>query len=303
MPVIECVPNVSEGRSPRDVDAMADAVAAVHGVHLLDRSSDPSHNRSVLTLAGDSAGLLRAVTALFERAIAAIDLRVQRGVHPRIGAVDVVPFVPIAGVSMPECVALARTVAETIASRFSIPVYLYGEASATAARARLENIRRGGFEGLAARMAEPGWAPDFGPASPHPSAGASAVGARRILIAFNINLDTTQVDVARQIARRIRESSGGLAHVKALGLALSGEGRAQVSMNLTNYEATPIERVFDAVAAYARESGVKIIESELVGLIPAAAMAHTTAAHLMLRDFSEERILENRLDAAGLASR
>ena len=257
MPVIECVPNVSEGRSPRDVDAMADAVAAVRGVHLLDRSSDPSHNRSVLTLAGDSAGLLRAgVTALFERAIAAIDLRVQRGVHPRIGAVDVVPFVPIAGVSMPECVALARTVAETIASRFSIPVYLYGEASATAARARLENIRRGGFEGLAARMAEPGWAPDFGPASPHPSAGASAVGARRILIAFNINLDTDTGGRRRDRSRgAFAKAVEALPHVKALGLALSGEGRAQVSMNLTNYEATPIERVFDAVAAYAARVG------------------------------------------------
>jgi glutamate formiminotransferase / 5-formyltetrahydrofolate cyclo-ligase len=300
MPVIECVPNVSEGRDSNRIAAMADAVSATPGVRLLDRSFDEAHNRAVLTFAGDQAGLLAAVTSLFEAAVASIDLRTHQGVHPRIGAVDVVPFVPVHDATMAECVALARTAGAEIARRFAVPVFLYEEAASHPARRRLSDIRRGGAEGLGARMAEPGWAPDFGPATPHPSAGATAIGARRFLIAFNVNLATDRVEAARNIARRVRESSGGLPHVRALGLSLEPRGITQVSMNLTNFEATPIERAFDAVAALAAELDVEILESELVGLIPRAALAGTTPKHLRLKAFTEDRILENRLRAAGL---
>ena len=222
--VIECVPNVSEGRRPEIVAAMADTIRAIEGVRLLDYSSDASHNRSVLTLAGDAAGVERAVLALVERAVADIDLRTHRGEHPRMGAVDVVPFVPIEGVTMADCVALARKVGAEIARRFTVPVYLYEEASNNPARKNLEDIRRGEFEGLAAKMASEGWAPDFGPASPHPSAGATVVGARMPLIAYNINLATNRLDVAKKIAAGIRHSSGGYRYVKAMGIMLEDRG-------------------------------------------------------------------------------
>src|SRR6185295_10967847 len=185
--VIECVPNVSEGRRPEIVAAIADAIRAVPGVRLLDHSSDASHNRSVFTLVGDATGVERAVLALFERAVADVDLRVHKGEHPRLGAVDVVPFIPIEGVTMTECVALAKKVGAEVASRFGVPVYLYEDASTNPMRKNLEDIRRGEFEGLAAKMAQPGWTPDFGPAQPHPTGGATIVGARMPLIAYNVN--------------------------------------------------------------------------------------------------------------------
>src|SRR5687768_17547002 len=247
MAIIECVPNVSEGRRTAVVEAMADAIRRVSGARLLDHSSDPSHNRSVFTLAGDAPGVEAAVLALVERAVADIDLRTHRGEHPRMGAVDVVPFVPIEGVTMAECVALARKVGAEIARRFSVPVFLYEEAAANPARKNLEDIRRGEFEGLAAKMSTTLWAPDFGPAAPHPSAGASVIGARMPLIAYNINLNTDRLDVARKIAAAIRHSSGGFRFVKAAGFALQDRGIVQVSMNLTNYEKTPIFRVFETV--------------------------------------------------------
>src|ERR1700755_185568 len=235
MALIECIPNVSEGRRPEVIEAIADAIRAVPGVRLLDHSSDISHNRSVFTLAGDEAGVEAAVMAIFERAVAEIDLRSHRGEHPRLGAVDVVPFVPIEGVTMADCVALAKKVGAEVASRFQIPVYLYEEASTNPARKNLEDIRRGEFEGLAPKMAPPGWAPDFGPAAPHPSAGAAVIGARMPLIAYNINLATDRLDVAKKIAAAIRHSSGGFRFVKAMGIALEERGIVQVSMNLTNF--------------------------------------------------------------------
>src|SRR6185295_15548473 len=202
--VIECVPNVSEGRRPEIIAAMAEAIRAVDGVRLLDHSSDPSHHRSVFTLAGDAGGVERAVLALFERAVARIDLRTHSGEHPRLGAVDVVPFVPIVGVVMADCVALAKRVGAEVAARFQLPVYLYEEASTNPARKNLEDIRRGEFEGLAAKMATAGWTPDFGPAAPHVTAGAAVIGARMALVAYNINLATDRLDVAKKIAAAIR---------------------------------------------------------------------------------------------------
>ena len=210
MPIIECIPNVSEGRRPEVVESIAEAIRAVDGARLLDYSSDASHNRSVFTLAGDAAAVKAAVLAMYSRAIEAIDLREHSGEHPRLGAVDVVPFVPIEGVTMAACVALAKDVAAEVASRFGVPVYLYEEASSNPARKNLEDIRRGEFEGLAAKMATPGWAPDYGPSTPHASAGASVIGARMPLIAYNINLATDRLDVARKVANAVRHSSGGL---------------------------------------------------------------------------------------------
>ena len=295
MAIIECIPNVSEGRRAEVVERFAAAIRAVPGVRLLDYSADPSHNRSVFTLAGDAAGTKAAVLALFEHALAAIDLRTHRGEHPRLGAVDVVPFVPIEGVTMQECVALAKEVGAEVAARFNVPVFLYEEASNNPLRKNLEDIRRGEFEGLAARMTTSGWAPDFGPPAPHPTAGASVIGARMPLIAYNINLNTDRIDVAKKIAAAIRHSSGGLRYVKAAGFMLEDRRVAQVSMNLTNYQKTPIFRVFEMVKREAERYGVSILESEIVGLVPSAALASAAEFYLQLERFGPDQILENKL--------
>ena len=295
MAIIECVPNVSEGRRAEVIEAIAAAVRGVPGVRLLDQSSDASHNRSVFTLAGAAEPLKSAVLALYETAIGAIDLRAHKGEHPRLGAVDVVPFVPVEGVSMDECVALAKDLAQEVSSRFGLPVYLYEEASTNPLRKNLEDIRRGEFEGLAAKMASQGWAPDFGPSVPHPTAGASVIGARMPLIAYNINLNTDRLDVARKIAAGIRHSSGGFRYVKAAGFKLEDRGIVQVSMNLTNYQKTPIFRVFEAVKREAARYGVAILESEIVGLVPSAALVSAAEYYLQLERFGEEQILEHQL--------
>ena len=295
MAIIESIPNVSEGRRPDVVERFADAVRNTPGVRLLDYSSDASHNRSVFTLVGDADSLKRATLALFEQAVAAIDLRRHSGEHPRLGAVDVVPFVPIEGATMDDCVRLAKDVGAVVADRFSVPVFLYEEASADPLRKNLEDIRRGEFEGLAARMRTPGWAPDFGPAAPHPSAGASVIGARMPLIAYNINLNTDRLDVAKKIAAAIRHSSGGLRYVKAMGVKLDDRNLAQVSMNLTNYQKTPIFRVFELVKREAGRYGVTVLESEIVGLVPSAALVSSAEFYLQLERFGGEQILENKL--------
>lgn len=295
MAVIECVPNISEGRRLDVVAALADSLRAVPGLRVLGVQSDAAHNRSVFTLAGDADALAVGVPKLFEGAVAAIDLRTHKGEHPRMGAVDVVPFIPIDGVTMDACVALAKAVAADVASRWSVPMYLYEEASTNPARKNLEDIRRGEFEGLAAKMAQPAWAPDYGPAVPHPSAGATAIGARMPLIAYNINLATNRLDVAKKIASAIRMSSGGLRFVKAMAIPLEERGIVQVSMNLTNYEKTPLFRVFDLVKREAARYGVRVLESEIVGLVPSAALTQTAEYFLQLDGFSPDQVLERKL--------
>ena len=295
MAVIECVPNVSEGCRTDVITRLADSLRAVPGMRVLDVQSDATHNRSVFTLAGDATAMAIGIPTLFEGAIAAIDLTTHQGEHPRMGAVDVTPFIPIDGVTMAECVTLAKTVAQDIASRFSLPIYLYEEASSNPERKNLEDIRRGEFEGLAAKMAKPGWAPDFGPAAPHPTAGASVIGARMPLIAYNINLATNRLDVAKKIAAAIRMSSGGLRYCKAMGIPLEDRGIVQVSMNLTNYEKTPIFRVFELVKREAERYGVSVLESEIVGLVPAAALRQSVEWYLQLEGFSGAQVLENKL--------
>jgi glutamate formiminotransferase len=296
MALIECVPNVSEGRRPDVVDAIAEAVAGVEGVRLLDRSSDEAHNRSVLTFAGAAPAVQEAVMALFAAALALIDLRGHTGAHPRLGAVDVVPFVPLEGATMTQCVALAKETASLVASRFELPVYLYEEAAATAERRNLADIRRGEFEGLTAKMASPGWAPDYGPPRPHPSAGATVIGARAALIAFNVNLATNRLDIAKAVAAAVRQSSGGLPFVKALGIDLPDRGIVQVSMNLTNFEQTPIIRAFEAVRREAESRGTTVVESEIVGLVPEAALPPAAEHALQLAGFRANQVLERRLN-------
>ncbi len=295
MAIIECVPNISEGRDGSAVEAIAAAVRGVAGVRLLDVQSDGTHHRSVLTFAGDRGPLLAAVLAMFEATLSRVDLRRHQGEHPRLGAVDVVPFVPISGATMADCVALARDAAAAVAERFALPVYLYEEAATTPARRNLEDIRRGEFEGLAAKMQAPEWAPDFGPRAPHASAGAAVIGARMPLIAYNINLATDRLDVAKRIAAAVRMSSGGYRYVKAMGLALEDRGIVQVSMNLTNFEKTPIFRVFETVKREAARYGVAVLESEVVGLVPAAALVQAAEYYLQLEGFRPGQVLEARL--------
>lgn len=298
MAIIECIPNISEGRRQDVLDACAAAVRGA-GATLLDVKPDAVHHRTVFSYAGHPEQVKAATLALIAEAVAAIDLRRHQGEHPRLGAVDVVPFVPIEGTTMADCVALAREVAAEAADRHGLPIYLYEEAASTPARRNLEDIRRGEFEGLAARMARPEWAPDYGPAAPHASAGATVVGARMPLIAYNINLATTRLDVAKQIASAVRHSSGGLRYVKAMGLPLEERGIVQVSMNLTNYEKTPIHRVFELVKREAARYGVSVIESEIIGLVPSAALTQSAAWFLQVSDFSEGQVLEHALRRGG----
>jgi glutamate formiminotransferase len=294
MAVIECIPNISEGRRTDVLDACAAAIRSA-GARLLDVKPDAAHNRTVYTFAGDAGAVRSGVLALFDRALADIDLRKHSGEHPRIGAVDVVPFVPIEDATMAECVELARKVAQEVASRHNLPVFLYEEAASNPGRRNLEDIRRGEFEGLATKLQQPDWRPDFGPSAPHPSAGASVIGARMPLIAYNINLATNRLDVARRIAAAIRQSSGGLRYVKAMGVELQDRGIVQVSINLTNFEKTPMFRVFELVKREAARYGVNVLESEIIGLVPAAALTASAAWFLQLDTFTEDQILENKL--------
>ncbi len=315
--LVESVPNYSEGRRLDVVDRLAAAVRATPGAYLLDRTSDASHNRSVLTLAGEAEAVEAAVEATVAIAIATIDMEVHTGEHPRIGAVDVVPFVPLGSTTLDDCVGLARAFGQRVAERFEVPVYLYARAAKRADRVRLADVRRGGYEGLRDEIAtSPDRAPDFGPRRTHPRAGAMAVGARPFLIAWNVNLESTDLELAKRIARTIRESGGGLPAVQANGFMLSELGCAQVSMNLLDFATTPMWQAWEAVERLAAAAGVGLRESELIGLAPLAAFddvaSHagspagapveerfrSAAAFLRLRDARPEMALELRLAAA-----
>lgn len=299
--LVEAVPNVSEGRRRTVVDRLVAAVSGSPGSRLLDWSSDPSHNRTVLTLVGDQAGLLTALLRLYEAAIHAIDIRTHRGEHPRVGAVDVTPFVALDNASMADCAAMARSLGSTVAERFGIPVFLYEDAATRPERRALEDIRRGQLEGLARRMASDAeaWRPDFGPLTPHRTAGVSVIGARPILIAFNVDLDTGDVSIARRIAQTVRARSGGLPHVKAIGVRLDDRNAVQVSMNLTDYRRTPMHHAFAAVEREARRCGVRVAGSEVVGLVPADALIASAADLLRIRRFRPDQLLDARLRRSG----
>ena len=300
MPLIECVPNVSEGRRQPVVAALAAAVRRVPDVRLLDVCSDAAHNRTVLTMAGGPDAVQQAIFALAAAALSAIDLRNHEGVHPWMGALDVVPFVPLEGATMAECAALARHTARELSLRHALPTYLYAYAATASHRRGLEDIRRGGLKHFAERMTAPEWAPDFGPRAPHPSAGVTAVGARPVLIAYNVELATDRLDVARAVAAAVRERDGGLPGVKALGLALPDRGIVQVSMNLVNHRRTSVRDAYDAVAHEAARHGVEAAASEIVGLVPRPALLPGDAQRVRLREGVHSPILEDRLRGAGL---
>jgi glutamate formiminotransferase len=291
--IVECVPNFSEGRDKAKVDAIVDAMK-LDGVYLLDREMDADHNRCVITLAGDREAVQEAAIRGVGKAAELIDLNQHQGAHPRLGAADVVPLVPIEGVSVEDCIAMARHVGEQIWKRYQIPVYLYEAAATSPERQNLENIRRGQFEGIRDDIARnPARKPDFGEARLHPTAGACVVGARKFLIAYNIFLNTTEVDIAKKIAKAVRFSTGGLRFVKAAGFLVRGQ--AQVSMNLTDFEQTPIHRVFEMVRSEAERYGVVPASSEIVGLIPKRALEQAAEWFLQVENFDSSLILENRL--------
>jgi glutamate formiminotransferase / 5-formyltetrahydrofolate cyclo-ligase len=288
-PLFEAVPNFSEGRDEAKIGRI---VAAVEGVRVLGLHSDPDHNRSVLTFAGEEDAVLEAAVALAEACAREIDLASQTGEHPRMGSLDVLPFVPLEGATLEDAARLARLAGERIGA-LGLPVYLYEAASTAPHRRNLAEIRRGGYEGLAARMGDPLWQPDYGPPELDPRKGAVAIGARSFLLAFNAYLDTEDVGVARAVARRVRKRDGGLAGVKALGLEVGG--RAQVSMNLTNLEKTPIPIVLEAVRSAAAEHGASVESTELVGLVPLEAILQVARHYLRLRELEKEHILEAAL--------
>ena len=297
--IVECIPNFSEGRDPATLAAIVAAMGEVRGVMVLGQESDADHNRSVVTLAGEPEAVAEAAVRGVGRAAELIDLTKQTGAHPRVGATDVVPFVPIRGVTMQDCVALAKKAARGIWERYRIPVYLYEAAAQRPERANLENIRRGQFEGLREEvLRNPDRAPDVGEARLHCTAGATVVGARKFLIAYNINLNTSDVAIAKRIAKTIRFSSGGLPCVKAMGVNLRARNLAQVSMNLTDFEQTSVHRVFETVKQEAERFGVSIAGSEIVGLIPRGAIESAAEFYLQIEDFSTTQVLENRLEAA-----
>lgn len=294
--MIECVPNVSEGRDQSTIDAIADAIRATAGVHLLDFHSDPDHNRSVFTFASnDAASLKSAVLRMYEVTLPRVDLRTHHGAHPRVGAIDVVPFVPLEGSTMDECVALAKDTGEAIAGQYGVPVYLYEHAARDAHRRELPSIRSGGFELFPQKISDPQWTPDYGPSVVHPTAGVSVVGARVPLIAFNLQLGTDRIEVAEACARAVRHISGGLRFVRALPIALHSRNLVQVSMNLLDFRRTPMHRAFSVVREEAERHGVAIVSSEIVGLVPADALYQVAEWNLRIAGFRSDVVLEERI--------
>ncbi len=296
-PLVECVPNFSEGKDAEVVAALVEAVIGTEGAVLLDHSMDRDHNRCVLTFAGDPAAVVEAAVRSIRVARDRINLGRHTGVHPRLGAADVVPFVPLRGMTLADCAQLAEQTAQRVWSELGIPVYLYEAAARRPERKRLENVRRGGFERLRELTpGDPAHQPDIGGPGLHPSAGAAIIGARQFLIAWNVTLTSANLDAAKTIARSIRQSSGGLPHVKALGLMLESRGVAQVSMNLTDYARTPIGEVYRALVREAQAQGVSIDHAELIGLIPEGAWHDALAAGIPFRDFGPEKVVERRVE-------
>ncbi len=294
--IVECVPNFSEGRRKDVVDSIAAAISIIPGIRLLDQEMDASHNRCVITFVGTRAAVAEAAFAGARKAVELIDMNEHRGEHPRIGALDVLPFIPIAGVTMEDCAALARSIGKRIADELGVPVYLYEAAATRPDRRALPDVRRGEYEGLKVEIqTNPDRKPDFGPSRMHPTAGASVVGARPILIAWNVNLATTDVSVAKRIARAIRESDGGLPAIRAMGFELADKGMVQVSMNMVDYTKTNLVRAFEAIRERANAERVEIAESEIVGLVPVDAIVEGAAAYFKLAGFQRSQILETRL--------
>lgn len=294
--LVECIPNFSEGRDQAVIDALAQVAQSIPGCTLMDVQSDPTHNRSVFTLVGSPEGMEDAAVALAKKAAETIDMTRHQGAHPRMGAVDVIPFVPTMDMSMEECVELSRRVARRVWEEVGIPSFLYEDSATSPDRVNLASIRKGQFEGMPEKLLLPEWAPDFGERRIHPTAGVTAIGARMPLVAFNVNLDTDNVDIAKSIAKAIRGSSGGFRYCKAIGLKLEERNIAQVSMNMVNYEGTPLYYVYEMIRALADRWGVRIIGTELVGLTPAKALLDCAEYYLKLEDFDcRKQVMEYHL--------
>ncbi|MGD0021463.1 MAG: glutamate formimidoyltransferase [Smithellaceae bacterium] len=297
MKIIECVPNFSEGCDQKKIKTIAKVFESFPCVRLIDFSGDADHNRSVFTFLGKPEDVLEAALAACGKALELIDMRKQTGVHPRLGAVDVVPFIPLATARMKDAVDLAHLFGRQLYARFGVPVYFYGQAAMVPWRNELADVRRGGYEALAGKMTIREDAPDFGKPEFNAQAGATAVGARELLVAYNINLTCADLRLAQKIASQIREKSGGLKHVRAIGVILKSRGIAQVSINLTDCKKMPLKAIYDKVEKLAAERGVKILESELIGLVPKCAFAGTTPKYLKLKDFDKQRLVETHLKA------
>ena len=296
MKLVECIPNFSEGRNQAVIDGLIRTAQEIPGCTLLDVQSDATHNRSVFTMVGSPEGMEEAAVRLAQKAAETIDMRKHTGAHPRMGAVDVIPFVPAMDMTIGECVALSKRAAQRIWEEVGIPSFLYEQSAASPERARLESIRKGQFEGMPEKLLQPQWAPDYGGRAIHPTAGITAIGARMPLIAFNVNLDTDRIEVAQSIAKTIRASSGGFRYCKAIGLKLEQRAITQVSMNLVNYEGTTIYQVFEMIRALADRWGARIVGSELVGLAPAKALLDCAEYYLKLENFDcRKQIMEYHL--------
>lgn len=293
--LIECVPNFSEGRDKEVIEAIVDEVRKTEGVKLLDYSSDADHNRTVVTMVGNPAGVERAAFNLAAKAAELIDMTVHHGEHPRMGATDVVPFIPISDVTMDECIEIAKRVGKRMGEELNIPVYLYEDAASTPDRKNLADVRKGQYEGFFEKITKPEWKPDFGPANMNARSGCTAVGARVPLVAFNVNLGTGNLEVADSIAKKVRFIGGGLRFVKAMGVKLEDRGIVQVSMNLVNYEKTAVYRAYEMVKMEAQRYGVPVVGSEVIGLVPMKALIDAAEYYLQIENFSMDQILEKRV--------
>ena len=293
--IIECVPNFSEGRNPENIEKIVEPFRGKKDVKLLDYQTDEDHNRMVVTVVGEPNGLKAAVIEAMGCAIDVIDMRTHQGQHPRMGATDVVPFIPIKNVSVEEAVAFSKEVAKETAKTYSLPIYLYEKSASRQERQNLANIRKGQFEAMAEKIKQPEWKPDFGPQEIHPSAGVTAMGARMPLVAYNVNLDSNNMEIANDIARKVRHISGGLRYCKGIGIELKDRGQVQVSMNMTDYTQTALYRVFELIKIEARRYGVNVVGSEIVGLVPMEALIDTAAFYLGLENFSVDQVLESHI--------
>lgn len=294
--IIECVPNFSEGQNEAVINGLVSVAKSVGGVTLLDYSSDASHNRSVFTMVGDEEGIQEVAFQLVKYASEQIDMTKHHGEHPRMGATDVCPFIPIKDVTLEECVEISKKVAKRINDELNIPVFLYEESASRPERKNLAKVRKGQFEGMPEKLLEEDWAPDYGERKIHPTAGVIAVGARMPLVAFNVNLDTDDITVANKIAKIIRASGGGFKYCKAIGVMLEGRNIAQVSMNMVNFEGTPLYRTFETIRFEAKRYGVNIIGSEIIGLTPAKALVDCAEYYLQVEEFDyDKQVLENHL--------
>ena len=293
--ILECVPNFSEGRDLDKIDKVVEPFRGKEGVRLLDYKRDHDHNRVVVTAIGEPDALKKAVVDAMGAAIDLIDMRKHEGQHPRMGAIDVVPFIPIKGVTMEEAVDLSKEVAKEASNKYSLPIYLYEKSATRPERENLANIRKGQFEGMAKKIKQPDWAPDFGPIEIHPTAGITAVGARMPLVAFNVNLDTDSLEIANTIAKKVRHIGGGLRYCKGIGIELKERGIVQVSMNMTDFTQTALYRAFELVKIEARRYGVNVVGSEIIGLVPMEALIDAAVYYMGIEEFSMEQVLEARI--------